>query len=78
MKCSVASLCDKDVIDVCNGMRIGVVSDVEFDTCNGCITAIVIGGRQGFFGAFGKTEDIRINWCDIQVVGDETILVKRG
>lgn len=77
MTCSVGSLCDKDVITVCDGMKIGIVSDVEFDTCTGCITAIVIGGKQGFFGV-GKTEDVKICWSDIQVIGDDTILVKRS
>ncbi len=75
MKCSVVRLCDKDVISVCDGMKIGVVSDVEFDTCTGAITSIVIGGKQGFFG-MGKTDDICVNWCDIQVIGEDTILVK--
>lgn len=77
MKCSISSLCDKDVISVCNGTKIGTIGDVEFDTCTGCITAIIICGRQGFFGAFGKTDDIKIDWCDIEVIGDDTILVKR-
>ena len=75
MKCSVVRLCDKDVISVCNGCKIGVVSDVEFDSCTGNITSIVICGKQGFFG-MGKTEDICIPWCDIQVIGEDSILVK--
>ena len=77
MKCSVNSLCNKDVITVKDGMRIGTVSDAEFDTETGCITALIICGKQGFFGIVGKTEDIRINWCDIEVIGDDTILVKK-
>ena len=77
MKCSVNSLCNKDVITVRDGMRIGPVSDAEFDTETGCITALIISGKQGFFGIVGKTEDIRINWCDIEVIGDDTILIKK-
>lgn len=76
MKCSVNSLCDKDVISVNDGMKIGTVGDVEFDTETGCITALIICGKAGFFGMVGKTEDIRIEWCNIEVVGDDTILVK--
>ena len=75
MKCSVNSLCDKDVISVCDGMKIGVVTDVEFDSCSGCIVAIVIGGRQGFFGV-GKTDDIIIPWEAIKQIGDDIILVE--
>ena len=76
MKCSISSLCEKEVIAVCSGAKIGTVGDVEFDSCSGCITALIICGKQGIFGAFGKTDDIRIDWCDIEVIGDDTILVK--
>lgn len=76
MRCSVNSLCDKDVISVSDGTKIGTVGDVEFDASSGCITAIVICGRSGFFGMVGKTEDVRIDWCNIVVIGDDTILVK--
>lgn len=77
MKCSISSLCNKDVITVENGIKIGTVTDVEFDTSTGCITALIICGKQGFFGLVGKTEDIHINWCDIEIIGDDTILVKK-
>ncbi len=76
MRCTVTSLCDKDVITVCDGMKIGTVGDVEFDCETGCITALIICGKQGFFGMVGKTEDIRIKWSDIEIIGDDTILVK--
>ena len=77
MKCSINSLCDKDVISVENGRNVGTVSDVEFDTCTGCITALIICGKQGFFGLVSKTEDIRINWSDIEVIGNDSILIKK-
>lgn len=77
MKCSINSLCDKDVISVETGSNVGTVSDVEFDTCTGCITALIICGKQGFFGLVGKTEDIRINWSDIEVIGNDSILIKK-
>lgn len=76
MQCSISSLCDKDVISMNDGTKIGTVGDVEFDTQTGCVTCLIICGKQGFFGMVGKTEDIRINWCDIEVIGDDTILVK--
>ncbi len=76
MKCSINSLSDKDVISVNDGMKIGTVGDVEFDTETGCITALIISGKAGFFGMIGKSEDTRIDWSNIEVVGDDTILVK--
>ena len=76
MNCCITDMREKEVINLKDGCRLGNVCDVEFDTCTGCITAIIICGRQGFFGTFGKTEDIKIDWCSIEVIGDDTILVK--
>ncbi|MCD7775165.1 MAG: YlmC/YmxH family sporulation protein [Clostridiales bacterium] len=77
MRCSVTSLCDKDIITVSGGLKLGTVGDVEFDCETGKITCIVICGKSGFLGLTGKTEDIRINWEDIRVIGDDTILVEK-
>ncbi len=75
MNCSITQLCEKDVIDIKSGNMLGKVSDVEFCPEDGRITALIIYGRQKMFG-FGKgDEDIRINWCDISVIGEDTILV---
>lgn len=75
MNCSVTELRNKEVINSKNGCRIGCVSDVEICCENGQLTAIIIWrkGRVGSF--FSPVEDVRIPWCDIQVIGDETILV---
>ena len=52
-----------------------VRSDIEFDTETGMLTAIVIFGRNHFLGLFGKENDIIIPWNEIEVIGNETILV---
>ncbi len=75
MNCTISGLCEKDVICIGDGSRIGCVSDVEINAQNGCVTALIISGKQGLFG-MGKTQDIRIAWCDIDVIGEDTILVK--
>ena len=58
-----------------SGRRLGCVSDVEINTCSGEVLAIIIYGRNKFFGLFGRCEDVYIKWCDIQVIGEDTILV---
>ena len=65
----------KEVINVKDGMRIGYVCDVEIDTASAKVLAIVIYGRPRFFGLFGREDDIVIRWQDVQVIGDDTILV---
>ena len=77
MKCSVTSVCNKDVISITTGMKLGCVGDVEFDSETGKITSLIIPIKQGFLSLPGKGEDIRIGWCDIEVIGDDTILVKK-
>ena len=75
MLCRIDELKNKQVVCVKTGCVLGFVSDVELDTLNGTLTAIIIFGRYKFFGLFGKEEDIVIPWTDIKVIGDETVLV---
>ena len=75
MNCCITDLRNKEVINAKNGCRMGQVCDVEIDSCNGCLVAIIIWGRPKCFGFLGREEDIRICWNDIEVIGDDTILV---
>lgn len=71
----ISDMHEKEVINVCDGTRLGYVDDLEVDTCTAQITALVIGGRSRLFGLLGRESDIVIQWKDIEVIGDETILV---
>ena len=64
---------DKEVINSCDGRRLGYVTDIEFDVCDGRITAIVVPVKGGFFGCGG--EEIVIPWQKIQKIGEDIILV---
>lgn len=65
----------KEIINVRNGCRIGFPDDIEFDSCTAKICRLVVFGRAKFFGLFGREDDICIKWCDIEVIGEDTILV---
>ncbi len=71
----ITDMHDKEVINICDGTRLGFVDDLEVDTCTAQITALVICGRSRLFGILGRDPDIVVQWNDIEVVGDETILV---
>lgn len=71
----IEELCRKDVINIQDGCRLGNVCDVEIDPADGRVVALVIYGRSKFFGLFGRCEDIVIPWCNIQKIGNDTILV---
>lgn len=75
MCCRIADLRNKQVVCVKNGCVLGYVSDVDIDTVDGCIKAIVIFGRPRLFGLLGREDDIVIPWIEIEVIGQETILV---
>ena len=65
----------KEVINVKNGARLGFPDDIEFDSCTAKICRLIIFGRAKFFGLFGREEDLFIKWCEIEVIGEDTILV---
>ena len=75
MSCRIADLRNKQVVCVKNGCVLGFISDVEIDTESGNINALVIFGRPRFLGVLGREEDIVIPWNEINVIGQETVLV---
>ncbi len=75
MSCCIAELRNKEVICKSNGARLGSVDDVEIDIQSGRLNAIVIYGRGRMAGFLGKCEDIVIPWDDIDIIGEDTILV---
>lgn len=77
MLCRITDMHDKEVINVCDGSRLGCVDDVEVDTCTAQLCAIVIHGRSKALGLMGHEEDIVIPWREIEIIGEETILVSR-
>ncbi len=71
------TLCDlrkKEVIDVCDGARLGFPEDVIIDGCGNVIFLCL--ASSGFRFSFSKCEPRQIPWNDIQRITDETIWVK--
>lgn len=75
MTCRLADLRNKDVINITTGVRLGYVSDVEVDTCTACLVALIIYGRPRICGLLGREDDCVICWKDIEVIGEDAILV---
>lgn len=75
MICKMDDLQRKDVINVKDGTRIGTVGDAEIDTATARLISIIIYGRPKWFGLLGHEEDLVIRWCDIEIIGEDTILV---
>ncbi len=75
MCCRVVDLRNKQVVSVKDGAVIGFINDVEIDTQNGKACSVIILGKPRFFGIFGREEDVVIPWENIEVIGNETVLV---
>lgn len=71
----ISELREKEVINVRDGSRIGVIEDVKVDLSKGEVTAVIIPRLGKVFSLFGKNQDIMINWNDIIKIGIDTILV---
>ena len=75
MVCRMESLRDKEVINVKDGGRIGFVSDVELETEEAKLTAVVVYGRLRLFGLLGLEADFVVPWKDVVLIGEDTVLV---
>ncbi len=42
------------------------------------VRALLVRGRPRFFGLFGREHDLRVEWEDILVIGEDAILIKGG
>ena len=76
MRCRVADLRCKEVINICDGLRLGFISDVYLDTASGKVFSIVVPGRARFFGLLGREDDYVIPWEAIRRLGDDSVLVE--
>ena len=65
----------KEVINVCNGLRLGYVTDLEFDRRTGRICTLIVAGEPCYFGVFGKCGRVTVPWDCIAKISDDIVLV---
>ncbi len=75
MGCRIADLRNKQVVCIKDGSVLGFIVDVELNIENGSLISLIVPGRARFFGLFGREEDVVIPWSEIEVIGQETVLV---
>ena len=76
MICKLENLRNKNVVNIKNGVNLGLVDDVIIDTKTATVLSLVIYGRKRFFGLFGREEDMSIPWEDINIIGDDVVLIE--
>lgn len=77
MQCRIEELRSKEVVNICDGQRLGCVSDILFDTGCGKIAALVVPGPCRFMGLFFPGDDILIRWECVKRIGDDLILIEK-
>lgn len=75
MYCQLNDLRNKCVINIRNGSQLGFAYDVQIDTSSALISALVLKGKLRLWGLLGREEDTVVKWSDIEVIGEDTILV---
>ena len=65
----------KEVINICNGKRLGFVQDVTADFKTGTISEIIVPGNNKIFNLFSSGNELVIPWSSIKTIGDDVILV---
>ncbi|MBR4435249.1 MAG: YlmC/YmxH family sporulation protein [Clostridia bacterium] len=70
-----SELREKEIINICDGARLGTICDLELDDCTGLICSIVVPGPARMLGLIKNSEELVIPFCKIQKIGDDVILV---
>ena len=71
----ISDLRMREVINVTNGKKLGLIKDIEVDLDAGRIKSIVLPGNGRVLGFFSRNEDVVIPWQKIKKLGLDVILV---
>lgn len=72
----ISDLRNRDVVNVVDGKKLGMICDLDLDLENGRICAIIVPGASRFFSFFSGSQDYVIPWEHIVKIGVDTILVE--
>ena len=65
----------KEVICLCDGRRLGFISDVRIELPEGRVACIIVPGKCRLLGLLGSREDYVIPWKSIKRIGPDIVLV---
>ena len=72
----LSDLQSKNVVSMLDGKNIGTIIDVDFNRDNGSINYLVVDPLKGSFRVFNREEEKKINWVEINKIGEDVILVE--
>ncbi len=71
----ISELRMREIINIADGRRLGVIKDIDIDLENGKINALILPGSGRILGFWGKEEDFVVPWNKIIKIGMDVILV---
>ena len=71
----LAELRCKEIVNICDGARLGFVSDLVIDDSCGKVLSLVVPGPCRLLGLLGREDDYLIPWSSIRRIGEDIILV---
>lgn len=71
-----SDLTEKEVVNVADGKRIGMITDLEVDLEKGRINAIIIPEGKRLMGLFNRELEYEISWNQIKMIGEDVILIE--
>lgn len=72
----ISDLRMREIVNVQDGRRLGLIKDIDLDLENGRISAIILAGSSRMLGFFGRDEEIVVPWEKIVKIGVDVILVE--
>lgn len=69
----LSDLQSKEIINISNGKRLGLIIDVVIDI-NGNIKSLILEDKKG--KRFSGREEYELDWKQISKIGDDIILIK--
>jgi YlmC/YmxH family sporulation protein len=75
MRCRVEELRCKEIINICDGRRLGFPADVEMETDTFRVCALVVYGPRKYW-IFGRCDEFAIPWECVRRISEDVILVE--
>ena len=71
----ISELRERDVVNVNDGRRLGLIKDLDLDLDKGLVKSIIIPASGGVWGKLARARDYIVPWDKIVKIGVDTILV---
>lgn len=72
---TIRELCEKEVVQLEKGICLGRADDLVFDSATAQLQSLILLGRPRLFGLLGRDESLTIPWQEIEIIGEDAVLV---